>query len=155
VSTRHVEAAEPVGWSTPIQAQDLAITMFGAYVHPRDATVWSGGLVTLLGEFGVSVGAARVALARLVRRDLLSRVKDGRRVHYRSTVRLQHLLDEGDRRIFSLGREEHRAELWTVLWHWLPEELRLQRGRLARRLRFLGFGSVQDGTWVSPHQREE
>jgi phenylacetic acid degradation operon negative regulatory protein len=111
--------------------------------------------VTLLGEFGVSAGTARVALARLARRDLLSRVKDGRLVHYRSTVRLQHVLDEGDRRIFSLGREEHRAELWTVLWHWLPEELRLQRGRLARRLRFLGFGSVQDGTWVSPHQREE
>jgi phenylacetic acid degradation operon negative regulatory protein len=30
----------------------------------------------------------------------------------------------------------------------------VQRGRLARRLRFLGFGSVQDATWVSPHQRE-
>jgi phenylacetic acid degradation operon negative regulatory protein len=75
-------------------------------------------------------------------------------VHYRSTVRLKGLLDEGDRRIFSLGRDASRTEVWTVLWHWIPEELRLQRGRLARRLRFLGFGSVQDATWVSPHQRE-
>ncbi len=155
MSARTVEPAEPVSRSTPIQPQDLTITMFGAYVHPHDATVWSGGLVKLLGEFGFSVGAARVALARLVRRDLLTRVRQGRLVHYCSTPRLQRLLDEGDRRIFSLGRDANRAELWTVLWHWIPEDLRVQRGRLARRLRFLGFGSVQDATWVSPHRREE
>lgn len=134
--------------------QDLVITLLGAYVHPHDRTVWSGGLVALLGEFGFSVGAARVALARLVRRDLLARVKDGRLVHYALTERSAALLDEGDRRIFSLGREPHHADLWTVLWHTIPEERRLERGRLARRLRFLGFGPVQDGTWLSPHDRE-
>jgi phenylacetic acid degradation operon negative regulatory protein len=30
----------------------------------------------------------------------------------------------------------------------------VQRARLGRRLRFLGFGSVQDATWVAPHDRE-
>ncbi|HTE63709.1 MAG TPA: PaaX family transcriptional regulator C-terminal domain-containing protein, partial [Solirubrobacteraceae bacterium] len=45
-------------------------------------------------------------------------------------------------------------ELWTVLWHAIPQERRLERARLARRLRFLGFGSVQDGMWISPHDRE-
>jgi phenylacetic acid degradation operon negative regulatory protein len=134
--------------------QDLVVTLLGAYVHPHERTVWSGGLVALLGEFGFSVGAARVALARLVRRDLLARVRDGRLVHYTLTPRSAALLEEGDRRIFSLGREPHRADLWTVLWHTIPEERRLERGRLARRLRFLGFGPVQDGTWLSPHDRE-
>ena len=38
------------------------ITLFGSYVHPEIRTVWSGGLVKLLGELGFSVGAARVAL---------------------------------------------------------------------------------------------
>jgi phenylacetic acid degradation operon negative regulatory protein len=42
---------------------------------------------------------------------------------------------------------------WTVLWHTIPEARRLQRGRLTRRLRFLGFGPVQDGTWIAPHDR--
>lgn len=32
-----------------------------------------------------------------------------------------------------------------------PEDRRLERSRLARRLRFLGFGSVQNSLWVSPH----
>jgi phenylacetic acid degradation operon negative regulatory protein len=136
------------------QPQDLVMTFLGAYVIPHDRLVWSGGLVTLLGEFGFSTSAARVALARMVRRGSLDRSKAGRLVSYRPTLRTVALLEEGDRRIFSLGREPHRADLWTVLWHAIPEERRLERARLARRLRFLGFGSVQDGMWISPHDRE-
>ncbi len=134
--------------------QSLVITLLGAYVYPEDRVVWSGGLVRLLNELGFSAGAARMALARLTRRDLLARVRDGRLVHYRLTPRAVDLLDEGDRRIFSLGRDVRPADEWTVLWHAIPDELRLERGRLARRLRFLGFGSLQDGVWISPHDRE-
>jgi phenylacetic acid degradation operon negative regulatory protein len=130
------------------------MTLLGAYVRPSRESVWSGGLVKLLGEFGFSPGAARVALARVVRRDLLARVKEGRLVHYRLTPRSSELLSEGDRRIFSLGRQTHRADQWTVLWHTIPEDQRLEHARFTRRLRFLGFGSVQDATWVSPHDRE-
>jgi phenylacetic acid degradation operon negative regulatory protein len=136
------------------QPQDLVTTFLGAYAVPRDRPIWSGGLVTLLGDFGFSTGASRVALARMVRRGSLERVRSGRLVSYRPTPRTVDLLEEGDRRIFSLGREPHRAELWTALWHAIPEERRLERARLARRLRFLGFGSVQDGMWISPHDRE-
>jgi phenylacetic acid degradation operon negative regulatory protein len=137
------------------QPQDLVMTFLGAYAMPRDRLVWSGGLVTLLGEFGFSTGASRVALARMVRRGGLERMRNGRLVSYRPSPRTVALLEEGDRRIFSLGREPHRAELWTALWHAIPEERRLERARLARRLRFLGFGSVQDGMWISPHDREQ
>ena len=136
------------------QPQDLVMTFLGAYVVPHERPVWSGGLVTLLGEFGFSTGASRGALARMVRRGGLERLRNGRLVSYRPTPRTVALLEEGDRRIFSLGREPHRAELWTALWHAIPEARRLERGRLARRLRFLGFGSVQDGMWISPHDRE-
>jgi phenylacetic acid degradation operon negative regulatory protein len=136
------------------QPQDLVMTFLGAYATPRDRPIWSGGLVTLLGDFGFSTGASRVALSRMVARGSLSRVRHGRLVSYRPTSRTVALLEEGDRRIFSLGREPHRAELWTALWHAIPEERRLERARLARRLRFLGFGSVQDGMWISPHDRE-
>jgi phenylacetic acid degradation operon negative regulatory protein len=134
--------------------QSLVITLLGAYVYPDDRMVWSGGLVRLLGELGFSAGAARIALARLTRRELLARVRDGRLVHYRLTPSAVAVLDEGDRRIFSLGRDVHAATAWTLLWHAIPDEQRLERGRLARRLRFLGFGSIQDGVWISPHDRE-
>jgi phenylacetic acid degradation operon negative regulatory protein len=134
--------------------QSLVITLLGAYVFPDQRTVWSGGLVRLLGELGSSEAAARVALARLTRRELLERVKEGRLVHYRLTPPATALLEEGERRIFSLGRRPRAPRVWTILWHAIPDERRLERGRLARRLRFLGFGSPQDGVWISPHDRE-
>ncbi len=134
--------------------QDLVLTMLGAHLHPReDSTVWSGGLVTLLADFGFTEGAARVALTRLVRRDLLAKVKDGRMVHYTITPRATAALNEGDRRIFSLGRESAPVTGWTVLWHAIPDDQRLARTRLVRRLRFLGFGPVHDGGWLAPHDR--
>lgn len=134
----------------PLQPQDLVITLLGTYVRPFARTVWSGGLVVLLGEFGFSDGAARAALTRLVRRDLIARVRAGRLVHYRLTPRCERLLIEGDGRIFTLGRLPAGLGPWTVVWHQIPEDRRLERARLARRLRFLGFGSVQDSVWVSP-----
>jgi phenylacetic acid degradation operon negative regulatory protein len=133
------------------QPQELLITMLGTYVRPHGDQVWSGGLVVLLGELGFSEGGARVALTRLVRRGLLERVRSGRLVHYRVTARADRLLAEGDGRIFSLGDPRDEEGTWTVLWHQIPEDRRLELSRLARRLRFLGFGSVQGSVWVSPH----
>jgi len=114
------------------------MTLLGAHVYPRDRQVWSGGLVTLLSGFGFSAGAARVALNRLAARDMLTRVKNGRLVHYTLTPHSVAVLTEGDGRIFSLGLEPRRDDVWTVLWHTIPEDRRLERARLVRRLRFLG-----------------
>ena len=136
------------------QPQDLVITLLGTYVRRRTGPVWSGGLVRLLGDLGFSVAASRVALSRLVARALLARERDGRLVHYRLTPRCIALLDEGDARIFALGRQRNPGDCWTVLWHAIPDDRKLERGRLARRLRFLGFGSLQDGTWISARDRE-
>jgi phenylacetic acid degradation operon negative regulatory protein len=146
-----VSVSAPPAAGEPLQPQDLVITLLGTYVRPFGDTVWSGGLVTLLGELGFSQGAARVALTRLVRRGLITRVRTGRLVHYRLTARCDRLLAEGDGRIFSLGDPRDDGGTWTVIWHQIPEDRRLERSRLARRLRFLGFGSVQDSVWVSPH----
>jgi phenylacetic acid degradation operon negative regulatory protein len=135
--------------------QDLVLTLLGAYVQPREQRgVWSGGLVRLLNDFGFSLAAARAALNRLVARDLLARIRDGRLVHYTLTPRTVAVLAEGDRRIFTLGRMTGDTTRWTVLWHAIPEARRTERNRLVRRLRFLGFGSMQDGTWIAPHDRE-
>ena len=136
------------------QPQDLVITLLGTYLRERGGRVWSGGLVRLLADLGFSDAASRVALTRLVSRGLLTRQRTGRMVHYRMTSRCRALLAEGDARIFALGRRADGAGRWTVLWHAIPDERKLERTRLARRLRFLGFGSLQDGTWLAAHDRE-
>jgi phenylacetic acid degradation operon negative regulatory protein len=137
------------------QPQQLVLTLFGAYVRPRDRQIWSGGLVRLLGEFGVSPGAARVTLTRLAARGLLTRRKAGRLVHYSITPRTAVILAEGDERIFSFGRACGDGDVWTVLWHTIPDDRRLDRNQLVRRLRFLGFGPVQDGAWIAPRDHED
>jgi phenylacetic acid degradation operon negative regulatory protein len=135
--------------------QDLVLTLLGAHHVPRvGGTVWSGGLVRLLEEFGFTAGAARVALNRLVGRELLTPIRRGRQVHYALTPRAAAVLGEGDQRIFTLGERPRGESTWTVLWHSIPDDRRLARTRLVSRLRFLGFGSVQDGTWLAPHDRE-
>ncbi|TDQ01045.1 PaaX family transcriptional regulator [Labedaea rhizosphaerae] len=138
-----------------ISPQDLAMTLLGAYVPDREqALVWAGGLVALLTEFGCTQNAARVALSRMVQRDLLERERDGRLVRYRLTKRTRDALAEGDRRIFRFGEQPESVDCWTVLWHAIPDERRDARRRLAVRLRFLGFGSVQDGLWLAARDRE-
>jgi phenylacetic acid degradation operon negative regulatory protein len=136
-----------------LSPQGLAVTTLGAYGRSRTQPVWSGGMVRLLGDFAFSVGAARVALGRLARGGLLERVRRGRQVYYALTPQLEHLLAEGDARIFGLGVDDEWSGVWTVVWQSMPDDLALQRRRLAGRLRFLGFGPVQNGTWVSPHDR--
>lgn len=134
--------------------QDLVLSILGAHLRPRaTAAVWSGGLVSVLGGFGFTAGASRVALTRLVNAGLLARTREGRLVHYTLTERAQAVLAEGDERIFSLGADRAGPATWTVLWHAIPEDRRDARARLVRRLRFLGFGQVQDGAWLAAHDR--
>ena len=138
-----------------LQPQDLVLSIVGAHVRGPGERVWSGGMVELLESFGFTTAAARAALARLVNRDLLARTREGRRAFYSVTERADALLSEGDRRIFSFGRASADADRWTVLWHAIPETQRMQRFRFASRLRFHGFGSVGDATWVAARDREQ
>ena len=138
-----------------LQPQDLVLTILGAHVRRPGQTVWSGGMVEILESFDFSTGSARAALARLVNRNLLARTRDGRRAFYSLTQRAEALLADGDRRIFTFGRVEPAVDVWTVLWHAIPETQRVQRARFASRLRFLGFGPVQDATWVAARDREQ
>lgn len=131
------------------------MTIFGSYLRAQGALAWSGGMVRLLADLGVSEDGARAALNRLAVRDLIARTRRGREIYYSLTPKMQALLEEGDRRIFPFGEAIDDVTTWTVLWHSLPDELRTERAVLSRRLRFLGFGSVQDATWMAPHDRED
>ncbi|MBS3941400.1 MAG: PaaX family transcriptional regulator [Actinobacteria bacterium] len=157
-ATRLAEASDVVetagGWLAEPQPQDLVLTLLADNVRRRLDLVWSGGLVQILELFGFSIGASRVAFSRLARRRLIARVKEGRQVYYQLTERAERVLSEGDERIFGFGRQQLDPSTVTIVWHNLPEDRRLERGRLARRLRFLGFGSPQDGTWVAVGKRD-
>lgn len=135
-------------------SQEFVMTLLAIFGRQDDRRLWSGGLVRVLNEVGYSTLAARAALNRLVGRHLLTRVRAGRHVYYEITPRCADLLAEGDRRLFTLGNRAEWDGTWTTVWHALPESQPVERNRLARRLRFLGFRPVQDSIWLSPHTRD-
>jgi phenylacetic acid degradation operon negative regulatory protein len=155
VSQTSWEPTPFVSSAVALRPQELVISLVGEYVEPG-GRVWSGGLVQLLDCLGFSAPGARVALNRLVSRGLFDVVKDGRKVFYAASARLVELLSEGHQQTFwfRYSQEPWRGD-WTLVWYTIPEEQLLKRRRLSRRLVFLGFGALQDGTWLAPRDRSE
>ncbi|MEV4176002.1 PaaX family transcriptional regulator C-terminal domain-containing protein [Nonomuraea sp. NPDC049709] len=131
--------------------QHLITTLLGDYWISRPEQLPSAALVRLTEEFGVSPVAARAALSRLARRDLLESSKVGRRTYYRLTDRAAAVLSEGRQRIMSFGLEHGAWDgTWVVAAFSISEEQRDLRHALRARLRWLGFAPLYDGLWVSP-----
>jgi phenylacetic acid degradation operon negative regulatory protein len=134
-----------------LNPRSLLFTLYGDYVLPLgQEEVRVGALVRLAAELGVSSPALRSALSRMGREGwLVARRNDGS-PRYRLTARGHSLIEEGTARIY--GR--HRAGWdgrWVLVSYSLPERRRGQRDRLREGLSFLGFGSLGNGIFVSPH----
>jgi phenylacetic acid degradation operon negative regulatory protein len=127
----------------------MVFTLYGDYIRHRGGEAWTGSLIELLGLFGLSGQAVRSTLSRMSRKGWLASHKAGRYSFYSLTPRCLELLEEGARRIF-----QPRSDPWDGRWHILtysiPESKRHLRRRLRRRLLWLGFGSLNHATWISP-----
>ena len=132
----------------------LLLTLLGDYWWRRTEPLPSAALVALLAEFGVSDSAARAALSRLTRNQLLVTSKSGRRTVVRLSERAARILDDGGSQIFSFGRASRPWDgLWSLVAFSIPEQNRAARDSLRKQLRWLGFAPLYDGLWVSPRDR--
>ena len=110
-----------------------------------------GSLIELLGALGQSETNVRTVLSRMAKQGWLEAEREGRRSYYALTPRGRRLLEEGETRIHRPRRTEEWDGEWTLLAYSIPEERRAQRDRLRVRLEWLGFGSLGNGLWVTPH----
>ncbi|MGB3438176.1 MAG: PaaX family transcriptional regulator C-terminal domain-containing protein [Actinophytocola sp.] len=134
--------------------QHLLLTLLGDYWYGQRAPLPSAALVALLGEFAITEISARAALSRLSRRGLLELSRAGRHTSYALSSRAARVLAEGLRHITTFGAtEEPWSGQWTVAVFSVPEDQRDLRHTLRTRLGWLGFASLFDGVWVSPHER--
>jgi phenylacetic acid degradation operon negative regulatory protein len=143
----------PVTWSGGAVQRPprLLLTLLGDYWWRRTEPLPSAALVALLAEFGVSDSAARAALSRLTRNQLLVTSKSGRRTVVRLSDRAARILDDGGSQIFSFGRTSRPWDgLWSLVAFSIPEQNRAARDSLRKQLRWLGFAPLYDGLWVSP-----
>lgn len=130
---------------------DLLFTLFGDYLLHRQDAVWVGSLIRLLEPLGLSEGAARTALSRMSARGWFEAERHGRNAFYRLTARGRRLLEEGEARIYAPDWDRPWDGRWFLLTYSIPESDRRLRDRLRDRLAWLGFGSLGNGLWISPH----
>ena len=130
-------------------SQDMVFTLYGDYIRHRGGEAWTGSLIELLSLFGLSGQAVRSTLSRMSQKGWLKSRKAGRYSFYSQTPKFLELLEEGAQRIF-----QPRCDPWDGRWHLLtysiPETKRHLRRRLRRRLLWLGFGTLNPATWISP-----
>ncbi|MCE6998689.1 PaaX family transcriptional regulator [Saccharothrix sp. S26] len=132
--------------------QGLAVTLIADYtVHAR-AWLPTAAIVALLGEFGVTAGAARTAVSRLARRGVLEGSRHGRHSSYRLTGPAAANLSRGGTSIasFAAAPDSWDGE-WTVIAFTMPTQEETRRTALRAQLRWLGYAPLYDGIWVSPH----
>jgi phenylacetic acid degradation operon negative regulatory protein len=138
-------------WGVSQHPPRLLLTLLGDYWWQRIESLPSAALVALLAEFGISDSAARAALSRLTRNQLLVTSRNGRRTFVQLSDRAAQILDEGARHIFSFGRgTEPWDGMWSLVAFSIPEHNRAARDALRKQLRWLGFAPLYDGLWIAP-----
>ena len=127
-------------------------TLFGDFVH-RDPTaggeLWVGGLIRLMGEFGISEAAVRQAVSRMSRQGWLQAEKRGNRSFY-------CLTDRGRRRVEAISPRIYGPVVewdgrWRMLTYSVAESRREGRDGLRKDLTVLGWAPLSASSWVSPN----
>jgi phenylacetic acid degradation operon negative regulatory protein len=131
-----------------LRPQDLVFTLFGEYLLHRPESVPVQSLIRLLAPFDLSAGAVRTVLSRMVGKGWLL---SSRRGHYGLSARGRRLLEAGEQKILHPAWDEPWDGQWFLLAYSIPEDRRPVRDRLRDRLAWLGFGSLGNGLWISPH----
>lgn len=131
-----------------LRPQDLVFTLFGEYLLHRPGAVPVQSLIRLLAPFDLSDGAVRVVLSRMVQKGWLTTPRRG---SYALSARGRRLLVAGEAKIFHPAWDEPWEGQWYVLSYSIPEDRRQVRDQLRDRLAWLGFGSLGNGLWISPH----
>lgn len=132
-------------------ARNLAVTLVADYTLRTRAWLPSASIVALLEEAGVGSGAARTAISRLSRSQILESSRDGRYSFYRLTSAAAATLTGGGAWIARFGtRAEPWDGYWTLVSFSFPQNERGRRRALRGQLRWLGFAPLYDALWVSP-----
>jgi phenylacetic acid degradation operon negative regulatory protein len=129
--------------------RSLIVTFYGAYGRFVPGPVPVAELIRLLAAVGVDAPSVRSSVSRLKRRGLLlpARTATGA-AGYVLSPEARQLLDDGDRRVYSVSPPEDDS--WVLAVFSVPESERQKRHVLRSRLAGLGFGTAAPGVWLAP-----
>ncbi|MGP4029422.1 PaaX family transcriptional regulator [Actinomadura sp. 3N407] len=135
----------------PRAPQQLLFSFLGSVVLDRGyPPISSRVFLHLLGDLGVAEAAGRATLARMTRKGLLTRVREGRTARFFLSPWAEDLLREAKPRVDSPAPFTHPNGEWTLLSYSMPESRRDLRHQIRARLIWAGFGGLRDGLWIAP-----
>jgi phenylacetic acid degradation operon negative regulatory protein len=136
-----------------MQARSALFDLYGDYLRPRGGRAPVAALVRLLAPLGIAAPAVRTAVSRMVRQGWLHPLRLSSGPGYLLTPKATRRLDESSARIYRTGRIAWDGKFDLLVIE--PPAARAERQRLAATLSFLGYGSIDSGTWVAPRPSDE
>jgi phenylacetic acid degradation operon negative regulatory protein len=136
-----------------MQARSALFDLYGDYLRPRGGRAPVAALVRLLAPLGIAAPAVRTAVSRMVRQGWLLPLRMDTGPGYLLTPKAGRRLDEAAARIYRTGRVgwDGRFDLVVIG----GPVSRRDRQRLADNLAFLGYGSLDDRTWVATRPAQD
>ncbi|MEV6811393.1 PaaX family transcriptional regulator C-terminal domain-containing protein [Micromonospora sp. NPDC051296] len=136
-----------------MQARSALFDLYGDHLRPRGGRAPVAALVRLLSPLGIAPPAVRTAVSRMVRQGWLEPVKLTSGPGYSITPKAARRLDEAASRIYRTGRVSWDGRFDLLVLD--APSARRDRQRLAANLRFLGYGTLDEQTWVATRPAED
>src|SRR5262245_61971418 len=136
-----------------MQARSALFDLYGDHLRPRGGRAPVAALVKLLSPLGIAAPAVRTAVSRMVRQGWLNPVRSNGGAGYQLTVRAVHRLDEAAARIYRTNRSDWTGTFDLLLLSSTPRTSGW--ARVTGTLAYLGYGSLDAHTWVSPRAADE
>ncbi len=130
-----------------MQARSALFDLYGDHLRPRGGQAPVSALVRLLAPVGIAAPAVRTAVSRMVRQGWLDPVRLPGGPGYALTSKAARRLDDAASRIYRTTRVNWDGTFDLILID--AQVARGERNRLAATLAFLGYGRVDDATWVA------
>jgi phenylacetic acid degradation operon negative regulatory protein len=136
-----------------MQARSALFDLYGDHLRSRGGRAPVAALVKLLAPLGITPPAVRTAISRMVRQGWLQPVRLPGGPGYQITAKAARRLDQAAARIYRTTKTGWDGRFDLIVLH--PPLSRSDRQRLGANLAYLGYGSLNEQTWVAPRRGED
>jgi len=130
-----------------ISGTALVFTFFCDVITRHGGEVWLGSVIHALEPLNINARGVRTAVFRLVKNDLLTSRKQGRRSYYRLSDLGQRMYERAANRIYANHKPDWHGKWMLLFVAMVPEE---KREALHRGLSWLGYGRLATAVYALP-----